>query len=273
MLDDASTDGDDIGALIDRLTIRLGRERVRRLVPGDSHIPEQAAFDLPATTTQSRTWLAAVDGEPPMRPLCLFDPPQRIGFSPKFQMVRLAHFDGSAPVILSVVTKDPNASQRSGGGDEPAVRPVIIIGSKIRMVGDSGFLGMVFSARKRRILLGIFTDCSREPLCRTGDSNEFFISYGSRSPAHDGVDCSVHGARWDWHRRSQQRRRCCPGVGCATRRHRNRSRSGNRPNQFQADCRCKIGVHRPNSRYYCLSKYAIRLGSTDAAADGRKPTG
>ena len=68
-----------VAALIDRLSARVGRERVRRLVPRDSHIPEQAALALPAIdlATPAR-WPAPEPGEPPLRPIHLFDPPQMV---------------------------------------------------------------------------------------------------------------------------------------------------------------------------------------------------
>ncbi|MBY8826653.1 Y-family DNA polymerase [Hephaestia mangrovi] len=66
-------------ALIDRLSIRLGRGRVQRLVPRDTHIPEQAALALPAIEAPvPEAWPAPPPGEPPLRPLHLFDPPQAI---------------------------------------------------------------------------------------------------------------------------------------------------------------------------------------------------
>ncbi len=68
----------EMAALIDRLTVRLGRSRVRRLVAGDSHVPEQAAFDLPLADAPRSAWTPPEPGEPPLRPLRLFDPPQRI---------------------------------------------------------------------------------------------------------------------------------------------------------------------------------------------------
>ncbi len=69
----------ELAALIDRLTIRLGRGRVRRFRAGDSHIPEQAAFDLPITDVAPPVaWDPPEPGEPPLRPLHLFDPPQPI---------------------------------------------------------------------------------------------------------------------------------------------------------------------------------------------------
>lgn len=69
----------EVTALIDRLATRLGRNRVRRLVAADSHIPEQAAFDLPLADAPPTAWPAtAPAGEPPTRPMQLFDPPQPI---------------------------------------------------------------------------------------------------------------------------------------------------------------------------------------------------
>lgn len=68
-----------LGALIDRLSIRLGPGRVRRLVAGDTHIPENAAVSRPAQTGPSTApWPEPERGEPPLRPLHLFDPPQPV---------------------------------------------------------------------------------------------------------------------------------------------------------------------------------------------------
>ncbi len=78
-LDGGAVADGELAALIDRLGTRLGRNRIRRLYAGDSHIPEQAAFELtigePAPLS---TWPVPEPGEPPLRPLHLFDPPQRI---------------------------------------------------------------------------------------------------------------------------------------------------------------------------------------------------
>ena len=68
-----------VAALVDRLSTRLGRGRVRRLVPCDTHIPEQAQLALPAVEAAiPAAWSAPEPGEPPARPLHLFDPPQPI---------------------------------------------------------------------------------------------------------------------------------------------------------------------------------------------------
>lgn len=69
----------EVMALVERLSTRLGRGRVRRFAPRDTHIPEQAEFSLPALDPPPPgAWAALEPGEPPLRPLHLFDPPQRI---------------------------------------------------------------------------------------------------------------------------------------------------------------------------------------------------
>jgi protein ImuB len=70
----------EVAALVDRLSTRLGRNRVRRLVAQDTHIPEQMQLALPAVEAAqpSAAWPKPISGEPPLRPLHLFDPPQPI---------------------------------------------------------------------------------------------------------------------------------------------------------------------------------------------------
>ena len=67
-------------ALIDRLSTRLGRDRVFKLAPCDTHIPEQAQLALSAVEACSpvAAWPVTDTGEPPARPIHLFDPPQPI---------------------------------------------------------------------------------------------------------------------------------------------------------------------------------------------------
>jgi protein ImuB len=68
-----------VAALIDRLSMRVGRQRVRRFVRRESHLPEQASLALPAVElTSPAVWLPPEAGEPPLRPIHLFDPPQPI---------------------------------------------------------------------------------------------------------------------------------------------------------------------------------------------------
>lgn len=69
----------EVMALVERLSTRLGRARIRRFAPRDTHIPEQAEFSLPALElAPPGLWSIAEPGEPPLRPLHLFDPPQPI---------------------------------------------------------------------------------------------------------------------------------------------------------------------------------------------------
>lgn len=69
----------EVAGLVDRLSTRLGQHRVLRFGAGDSHIPEQAAFAFPAMApSQPQRWPAPEPGEPALRPLHLFDPPQLI---------------------------------------------------------------------------------------------------------------------------------------------------------------------------------------------------
>jgi protein ImuB len=69
-----------VAALVDRLSVRVGRRSIQRLAPRDSHIPEQAQLALPAVENRAPiSWpKLAEPGDPPMRPIHLFDPPQPI---------------------------------------------------------------------------------------------------------------------------------------------------------------------------------------------------
>ena len=79
-LEGGSTSEVQVAALIDRLSTRLGRGRVRRLAPADTHIPEQAQLALPAVEVRepAGAWRVSPAGEPPARPIHLFNPPQQI---------------------------------------------------------------------------------------------------------------------------------------------------------------------------------------------------
>lgn len=69
----------DAGPLYDRLATRHGAMSVLRFQAEDSHIPERACglAAIPASTASS-SWLQPEPGEPPLRPLLLFDPPQPV---------------------------------------------------------------------------------------------------------------------------------------------------------------------------------------------------
>ncbi len=77
--DGAHRNRGNVGEFLDRLAIRLGRNRVLRFRPNDTHIPERGQIAMAAANMGAGAqWLRAEPGEPPIRPLQLFDPPQRI---------------------------------------------------------------------------------------------------------------------------------------------------------------------------------------------------
>lgn len=78
-LDGSEQDNTALAELIDRLSTRLGPDNMLRLAPRDSHLPEQAQLALPAIRERTPVrWPAPPPGEPPLRPLFLFDPPQPV---------------------------------------------------------------------------------------------------------------------------------------------------------------------------------------------------
>lgn len=78
-LDGREADAALLAELVDRLSTRLGGASLRRLAPQDRHIPEQAQLALPAMHCRTPLrWPPPPSGEPPLRPLFLFDPPQRV---------------------------------------------------------------------------------------------------------------------------------------------------------------------------------------------------
>lgn len=79
-LDGDRPDGEDLSLLIDRLTARLGPEAVLRFEPLGSHIPERASRMAPAAAPArpDQAWPERIPGDPPLRPLQMFDPPQPV---------------------------------------------------------------------------------------------------------------------------------------------------------------------------------------------------
>ena len=70
----------DVGPLLDRLAVRYGPAAILRFAAGSSHIPERAGYLVQAQgkIACDMPWLDNEPGEPPLRPLFLFDPPQLI---------------------------------------------------------------------------------------------------------------------------------------------------------------------------------------------------
>ncbi|MGY3622999.1 Y-family DNA polymerase [Bradyrhizobium sp. USDA 10063] len=75
-------DNDELAALIDRIAARIGGKRVVVHLPEDTHIPERAALAAPAqhhlAASSHAVWPARAEGEPPLRPLRLFERPEPI---------------------------------------------------------------------------------------------------------------------------------------------------------------------------------------------------
>jgi protein ImuB len=75
-------DNDELSALIDRIAARIGGKRVVVHLPEDTHIPESAVLAVAAqhhlaAATQA-AWPERIAGEPPLRPLRLFEKPEPI---------------------------------------------------------------------------------------------------------------------------------------------------------------------------------------------------
>ena len=75
-------DNDELAALIDRIAARIGGRRVVVHLPQDTHMPERAVLAAPAqhhlAAAMHAAWPARVEGEPPLRPLRLFEKPEPI---------------------------------------------------------------------------------------------------------------------------------------------------------------------------------------------------
>jgi protein ImuB len=75
-------DNDELSALIDRIAARIGGTRVVVQLPQDTHIPERAVLAAPAqhhlAAASLAAWPSRVEGEPPLRPLRLFERPEQI---------------------------------------------------------------------------------------------------------------------------------------------------------------------------------------------------
>ncbi|BCP51587.1 DNA-directed DNA polymerase [Kaistia sp. 32K] len=81
-LDGHALDDEAVADLVDRLGARFGPERVLGFVPEDTHIPERRTRMVPVFTLGAEERLnwdeMPAAGEPPLRPLSLFDPPEPV---------------------------------------------------------------------------------------------------------------------------------------------------------------------------------------------------
>lgn len=81
-LDAHARDNDEVIGLVDRLSARIGARRVLVHLPVDTHIPEREARPVPAQwgliEASSMPWPLRIAGEPPLRPLRMFERPEPI---------------------------------------------------------------------------------------------------------------------------------------------------------------------------------------------------
>ena len=81
-LDSHVHDNDELAALIDRIAARIGGKRVVVHLPQDTHIPERAELAASAqhhlAASSQAEWPERSEGEPPLRPLRLFEHPEPI---------------------------------------------------------------------------------------------------------------------------------------------------------------------------------------------------
>lgn len=80
--DTRAQDNDEVAALIDRISARIGSHRVIVHLPQDTHIPERAMAGAPAQQSLGMAgqamWPERFEAEPPLRPLRLLERPEEI---------------------------------------------------------------------------------------------------------------------------------------------------------------------------------------------------
>lgn len=77
-LDGRAIEEEQVAALIDRLAVRLGRERVLRFLLRETHDPSRASALVPAANLPAVDHFASPLAEGLPRPLTLFEPPQPV---------------------------------------------------------------------------------------------------------------------------------------------------------------------------------------------------
>ncbi len=132
-LDTHAQDDDEIAALIDRITARIGKHRVLVYLPQDTHIPERAAIAVPAqhrlAAAHESAWMECTRGEPPLRPLRMFGMPEPIkiiapfphgppaGFQWKGRFHRLVHIEGPERIVMEWWNEEEILPQSSSRDD------------------------------------------------------------------------------------------------------------------------------------------------------------
>ena len=127
-LDASTSEAYEVCDLVDRLVARFGKARVLRFEARDTHDPSRAVRPLPAigAALGAIDWRVPEEGEPPLRPLQLFEPPQPIetlaevpdGPPLRFRWRRVLHAIARAegPERIAVEWWSPSAE---GSGEQP----------------------------------------------------------------------------------------------------------------------------------------------------------
>jgi protein ImuB len=107
--DTTANEAQDVDLLVDRLAARMGRRRVIRYLPQDTHIPEHAALAIPAQEGArcEVAWPQPIAGEPPLRPLRLFARPEAIDVTADFPDGAPAQFRWRRNLHVIVRTEGP----------------------------------------------------------------------------------------------------------------------------------------------------------------------
>ncbi len=199
----------ELSELLDRLTTRFGRARVLRFMQGDTYEPERESRAAPvAARGCPQTWSKPPEGEPPARPLTLFDPPQPVevlalapdGPPARFRWRRKMHdvLRAEGPERIA-----PDWAVLGDGGsptrdyyrvEDVEGRRFWLFRRGLYEAGDDSRAGFCMG-------------CSHDPLCRTGLRQPLFLP--ARRLAAGGIDRRgvAHELRRPWPVRPQFRRR------------------------------------------------------------------
>ena len=108
-LDGHVIEADEITDLADRLATRFGSQRVLRFQPENTHDPARAARAVPAAFNPmtSSVWPSPEEGEPPLRPTHIFDPPHAV-------TIKLAEVPDGPPRQFSWRRKEYHVTRAEG---------------------------------------------------------------------------------------------------------------------------------------------------------------
>ncbi len=116
--DTAANEAEDVNELVDRLVARIGRRRVIRYIPQDTHIPEHAALAIPAQEYPGGAvaWPRRSRTSRRRGPCGCSRGPSRSMSRRTFPTARRRSSAGGATCMSSSAPKAPSGSRWSGGG-------------------------------------------------------------------------------------------------------------------------------------------------------------